>query len=194
MHYSIYQVFIMRDKRFWNLVVKMTTHGLSCRSGILALLVLKEPTALTRSVLEMKLNPSHWNKVKNCCQWSVDFQSNNWLPQNALTWLGWTAVDSCVQAFCARLCSVYLPVFVFVLIFICLLHRLVNENEVKQWRDQAEKFRKGKTCLTHCTLQVEKETTQLNASCIFTSINLLLYFLTNNICFLVCTSCLNCII
>lgn len=34
-------------------------------------------------------------------------------------------------------------------------HRLVNENEVKQWRDQAEKFRKGKTgsssstCLKH---------------------------------------------
>lgn len=26
-----------------------------------------------------------------------------------------------------------------------LLRRLVNENEVKQWRDQAEKFRKGKT-------------------------------------------------
>lgn len=24
-----------------------------------------------------------------------------------------------------------------------LLNRLINENEVKQWRDQAEKFRKG---------------------------------------------------
>lgn len=31
-----------------------------------------------------------------------------------------------------------------VLIFVCLPHRLVNENEVKQWREQAEKFRKGK--------------------------------------------------
>lgn len=44
---------------------------------------------------------------------------------------------------------------VFVLINVCLLYRLVNENEVKQWRDQAEKFRKGKTDLTHCSLQVE---------------------------------------
>lgn len=43
------------------------------------------------------------------------------------------------------------------LIVVCLLHRLVNENEVRQWRDQAEKFRKGKTCLTHCSLQIESE-------------------------------------
>lgn len=35
---------------------------------------------------------------------------------------------------------------------------------MKQWRDQAEKFRKGKTCLTHCTLQVESENASSNAS------------------------------
>ncbi len=41
MHSSlIYWVFIMTDNRIWNLVVKMTTHGLSGRNGILALLVL----------------------------------------------------------------------------------------------------------------------------------------------------------
>uniref|UniRef100_A0A8C9YRX3 Dishevelled associated activator of morphosis 2 n=1 Tax=Sander lucioperca TaxID=283035 RepID=A0A8C9YRX3_SANLU len=44
-----------------------------------------------------------------------------------------------------------------------IIRMLVNENEVKQWRDQAEKFRKGKTCFKHCTLQVGKE----NASCNF---------------------------
>lgn len=32
-----------------------------------------------------------------------------------------------------------------------LLYRLVNENEVKQWRDQAEKFRKGNHCFIDCT-------------------------------------------
>lgn len=69
-----------------------------------------------------------------------------------------------MEAFGARLCSLYLSVCVPVLIFVCLLHRLVNENEVKQWRDQAEKFRKGKTRLTHCTLQVERENASLTAS------------------------------
>lgn len=44
-----------------------------------------------------------------------------------------------------------------VLIIVCLFYRLVNENEVKQWRDQAEKFRKGKTGLIHCSLQVESK-------------------------------------
>ena len=39
--------------------------------------------------------------------------------------------------------------FVLMLIIVLVLHRLVNENEVKQWRDQAEKFRKGETSLTH---------------------------------------------
>lgn len=29
-----------------------------------------------------------------------------------------------------------------------VLLRLVNENEVKQWRDQAEKFRRGKCVAT----------------------------------------------
>ncbi len=32
MHYSLYWVFIMKDIRIWNLV-KMTTHGLSSRTG-----------------------------------------------------------------------------------------------------------------------------------------------------------------
>lgn len=41
-------------------------------------------------------------------------------------------------------CAQFQSVFVSVLIYVCLLHRLVNENEVKQWREQAEKFRKGK--------------------------------------------------
>ncbi len=81
-----------------------------------------------------------------------------------------------MEAFGGRLCSVYLSVCMSVLMFVCLLLRLVNENEVKQWRDQAEKFRKGKTGLTHCTLQVERESASLTASCIFISISL--FFLT----------------
>ncbi len=40
MHYCRYWVFIRGDNRIWNLAVKMTTHGLSSRNGILALLVL----------------------------------------------------------------------------------------------------------------------------------------------------------
>jgi hypothetical protein len=35
--------------------------------------------------------------------------------------------------------------FCFLLqVFLYLFHRLVNENEVKQWKEQAEKMRKGK--------------------------------------------------
>ena len=33
---------------------------------------------------------------------------------------------------------------------------------MKLWRDQAEKFRKGKKCLTHCTLQAEGENAPSN--------------------------------
>ncbi len=47
MHYSLYWVF-MRDNRIWNLAVKMTTHGLSRRCGILAPLVLRELPLITR--------------------------------------------------------------------------------------------------------------------------------------------------
>ena len=37
--------------------------------------------------------------------------------------------------------------------------RLVNENEVKQWREQAEKFRKGEAgCWLHCALVVHEGT------------------------------------
>ncbi len=31
----------MRDNRIWNLMIKMTTHSLSSRNGILALLMLR---------------------------------------------------------------------------------------------------------------------------------------------------------
>ncbi len=40
MHFPPYWESIMRDNRFWNLEVKMTTHGLSNKYKILALLVL----------------------------------------------------------------------------------------------------------------------------------------------------------
>uniref|UniRef100_A0A671UDR8 Dishevelled associated activator of morphosis 2 n=1 Tax=Sparus aurata TaxID=8175 RepID=A0A671UDR8_SPAAU len=53
-----------------------------------------------------------------------------------------------------------------------IIRMLVNENEVKQWRDQAEKFRKGKTCFAHCTLQVERENASSNVPCILISIHL----------------------
>ncbi len=41
MQYSMYWVFIIRDNRILNLVVKMTTHWLSSKHGILALLSLR---------------------------------------------------------------------------------------------------------------------------------------------------------
>lgn len=35
------------------------------------------------------------------------------------------------------------------------VYRLVNENEVKQWRDQAEKFRKGNSATLTCIAEPE---------------------------------------
>uniref|UniRef100_A0A4W6CF81 Dishevelled associated activator of morphosis 2 n=1 Tax=Lates calcarifer TaxID=8187 RepID=A0A4W6CF81_LATCA len=66
-----------------------------------------------------------------------------------------------------------------------IIRMLVNENEVKQWRDQAERFRKGNTCLTHCTLQVKKE----NASLHFISISINQFF-KNYICLEIIIHCL----
>ncbi len=42
MHYSLYLVFMIRDNGALYLVLKMTTHTLSSRCGILALLVLNQ--------------------------------------------------------------------------------------------------------------------------------------------------------
>lgn len=94
-----------------------------------------ERTASTQSESEML---SRW-KERIVVSDRINLQSSGW-TQNNLTRLGWTAVDPFTREHFVQGWFGFLSV----LIVVCLSHRLVNENEVKQWRDQAEKFRKGK--------------------------------------------------
>lgn len=113
----------------------------------------------------MNLNFSHKNRSKKWLSVINGFPIQ-WFefPQNDLTWLGWL---DCSWPLCAGiLCKAALSFSLFLCLCLFMSACFTGWSMRMRWNNGENKQRssgKVRTCLTHCTLQVERENASSNA-------------------------------